>query len=313
MIIALAGGVGGARLAHGLAQCLPPEELVVVVNTADDFVHLGLHVSPDPDTVMYTLGGLADEARGWGQKGETWNFMAGLAKLGGQSWFQLGDRDLATHVERSRRLAAGESISEVTDGFAKALGIAHAIVPMSDDPVRTHMRTDAGVLPFQDYFVRLRCEPKVEGVEFAGIECAAASAAFAAAMRSPALEGIVICPSNPFVSVAPILALSGVRDWLAARKVPAIAVSPIIGGNAVKGPAAKMMAELGMTPGATAIAAHYAGLIDGFVIDRADAHAFDGQAHPRLHATDALMRDVADRARLARECLGFLATLRTAA
>jgi len=312
MIIALAGGVGGARLAHGLAALLPPEELVIVVNTGDDFEHMGLHISPDPDTVTYTLAGIADRERGWGLADETWNFMGALARLGGEAWFLLGDKDLGTHIERTRRLKAGETLSEVTRGFAHKLGIAHAIVPMTDDPVRTMVHTDAGILTFQDYFVRQQCAPVVTRIQITGGESAKPSPAFLAAMQTPALSGIVICPSNPLLSIDPILAVSGVRKLLRDRPIPAVAVSPIIGGKAVKGPAAKMMRELGMPVSAAGVADHYTGLIDGLIVDHVDANQIATSSGLAIHATDALMRDEADRARLARETLQFLSTLRYA-
>jgi LPPG:FO 2-phospho-L-lactate transferase len=302
MIIALAGGVGGARLANGLARILPPGELTVVVNTGDDFTHLGLHVSPDPDTVMYTLAGLNDTERGWGLAGETFACMAAVGRLGGESWFALGDRDLATHIERTRRLAGGETLSAIVEDFSRKLGITQTILPMSDDKVQTRLHTAEGVLAFQDYFVRRRCEPVVSGMEFAGAETARPSPGLAALMRSTSLRGIVICPSNPFLSIEPILAIPGIRDWLTHRTVPCIAVSPLIGGKAVKGPAAKMLAELGLQATPDAIAARYHGLIDGLVIDQADAN----QAFGPCHVTDTLMRDVAGQERLAGKVLHYL-------
>lgn len=309
MIVALAGGVGGAKLAHGLAAVLAPEELTIVVNTGDDFEHLGFHISPDVDTVMYTLSGLADRVRGWGQADESWAFMAALAKVGGETWFSLGDKDLATHVERTRRLRAGETLSEVALDLTRRLGVRYPIVPMSDDRVATIVETDAGVLPFQDYFVRRRCEPVVRRIRYNGAERAEPSAQFAALMRSKDVRGVVICPSNPLLSIAPILAVAGVRSWLERRDFPVVAVSPIIGGKAVKGPAAKILDELGLGASVESIGGYYAGLIDGLVIDRADATARFSSDLAVL-ATDALMRDDADRARLARESVGFLDSLR---
>lgn len=308
MILALAGGVGGAKLAAGLARALPPGELVVVVNTGDDFDHLGLHVSPDLDTVMYTLAGLANPQAGWGREGESWNFMQAMAALGGPAWFQLGDKDLATHVERTRCLRSGESLTSVTRALCGRLGVRHAIVPMSDDPVRTVVHTDKGELEFQHYFVRDRCEPRVSRIEYRKAGAARPSPAFAAVLADPALEGIVICPSNPYLSIAPILAIPGIRDAVA-RCGNVVAVSPIIAGKAVKGPAAKLMRELGVEPGALEIARWYRGLARVLVIDRSDA-----ALAPQVEALgiaaaveDALMRDDADRERLARACLARLA------
>jgi LPPG:FO 2-phospho-L-lactate transferase len=309
MIVALAGGVGGARFAHGLALCLPADDLTVVVNTGDDFRHLGLHISPDPDTVLYTLSGLADRERGWGRHDETWNFMAALGGIGGETWFQLGDKDLSLHVERTRRLAAGETLSAITADLARKLGIGSAIVPMSDDPAPTLVHTVEGTLSFQDYFVRRRCEPVATRVELGGAGTATPSAAFRAAMESPVLTGIVICPSNPVLSIDPILSVVGVRDWLTNRRVPCVAISPLIGGKAVKGPAAKIMGELALEPTVHGIARHFDGLIDGLVIDHQDSHAIAPTSKLAIHATDAVMVGEEGRKRLADETLQFLATL----
>lgn len=304
MILALAGGVGGAKLAAGLAAVLPPEQLAIVVNTGDDFAHLGLAISPDIDTVTYTLAGIANPDLGWGIAGESWAFMDQLARLGGETWFRLGDRDLATHVERTRRLTAGESLTAVTAALAAAHGIAHRIVPMADDPAPTIVHSDEGALAFQDYFVRRQCRPRLERLDFAAD--VAPSAAFSALINDPALEAVVICPSNPWLSIAPILALTGVRQRLRARGVPIVAVSPIIGGKAVKGPAAKIMAELGVPVSAAGVAAYYGDLLDGLVVDTGDRDAL-GEGEPlRLLATDTLMRDAADRARLAKEVVAWL-------
>jgi LPPG:FO 2-phospho-L-lactate transferase len=314
MILALAGGVGGAKLANGLAQILPPDGLTVAVNTGDDFEHLGLHVSPDLDTVMYTLAGLNNPETGWGHAGETWHFMAALGALGGAIWFNLGDRDLATHVERTRRLAAGESLSAITADFCKRLGIQHAVVPMSDQPVRTMVRADCAWLPFQDYFVRLKCAPRVSGFRFQGAELAEPSPGLARVLGDAALGAIVICPSNPYVSVDPILAVPRVRDALRQRRTPVVAVSPIVGGQALKGPALKMMQELGREPSALGVARHYAGLIDGLVIDRQDAALIDAieALGMRALATDSIMSDRAAQARLAKAVLDFADGLKRA-
>jgi len=307
VILALAGGVGGAKLAAGLARALSPGELTVVVNTGDDFDHLGLHVSPDLDTVMYTLAGVANPQAGWGREGETWNFMQSLATLGGPTWFQLGDKDLATHIERTRCLRSGESLTSVTRALCGRLGVRHAVLPMSDDPVRTVVHTEKGELDFQHYFVRERCKPRVSRIEYHKASAARPSPQFAAALADPALEGIVICPSNPYLSIAPILAIPGVRD-VVARCPRVLAVSPIIAGKAVKGPAAKLMQELGAQPGALEIARWYRGIVRTLVIDRSDA-----ALAPQIEALgivaaveDALMRDDAGRERLARACLARL-------
>ena len=307
MILALAGGVGGAKLADGLANALGPGELAIAVNTGDDFEHLGLQVSPDLDTVMYTLAGLANPATGWGQSGETWSFMDALEKLGGPAWFRLGDRDLATHVERTRRLAAGESLSAVTRLLCERLGLRSALLPMSDAPVRTRVRTDEGWLDFQHYFVREQCRPAVRELRYDGAESARPSPGLAVALASPDLEGIVICPSNPYLSVSPILALPGVREAVrASRNV--VAVSPIVGGEAIKGPAAKIMQELGAEVSALGIARGYAGLVTTLVIDRADEALVPAieALGMRAAVSEMVMRDAADRLRLARECVALV-------
>jgi LPPG:FO 2-phospho-L-lactate transferase len=310
-VIALCGGVGGAKLAFGLTEILPPEALTIVVNTGDDFEHLGLHVSPDIDTVAYTLANLADRERGWGLAGESWNFMAALRRLGGETWFNLGDHDLAMHIERTRRLAAGESLSRITAVLAAALGVRHAITPMSDDPVRTIVQTADGDLGFQPYFVGAQCRPVATGVRFAGVEAASPSPGFDAALIRRDLAAVIVCPSNPYLSIDPILAVPGVRRALVALAVPIVAVSPIIRGDALKGPAAKLMRELGATPGSLAVARHYGGLLDGLVIDAADrddAAALRGASIEPL-VTGTVMVTDDDRIRLARETLAFAAEL----
>ena len=307
-VLALSGGIGGAKLALGLDRVLTPGLLTVVANTGDDFVHLGLHVSPDIDTLLYTLAGLDDPAKGWGRRDETWTFMTALQALGGENWFLLGDGDLATHVERTRRLAAGETLSMVTEAFRQQFGISARILPMSDDAVRTRVRTNEGWLDFQHYFVRRRCEPAVEALEFAGAVSARMAPEVVAAFADPVLTAIIICPSNPYLSVDPILAVPGMREALHARRVPALAVSPIIAGQAVKGPTAKMMAELGLVPSAATVALHYEGLIDGFIVDTSDADvAVPGGM--RVFAAPTLMRSLDDRINLARTVLAAAAEL----
>ena len=311
MLLALAGGVGGAKLAAGLDRALGGA-LTVVVNTGDDFEHLGLSISPDVDTVMYTVAGINNPDTGWGLAGETWSFMAMLERLGGETWFRLGDQDLAIHVERTRRLASGESLSCVTSELCRTLGVRSRVVPMSDARVRTFVLTEQGELPFQHYFVRLRCEPAVRGLRFEGAADASMSEGFAEALRHPSLCGIVLCPSNPYLSIDPILNVQGVRGALAARRVPAVAVSPIVGGQALKGPAAKIMQELGREASAVEAARHYAGLIDGFVLDEVDAaQAPDIEALGlRACVSDTVMRDAASREALARRVLSFIESWR---
>lgn len=301
-VLALTGGVGGARLARGLARLLAPEKLTVVVNTGDDFRHFGLHVSPDLDTVTYTLAGLENPRQGWGLAGETWGVMAALEALGGETWFRLGDRDLATHLERTRRLEAGETLSAVAAALARRLGVAHAIAPMSDDPVRTVVDTaERGRLEFQDYFVRFGARPTVRGVAFEGAERARPAPALAEEAGSLALAAIVVCPSNPPLSIAPILSLPGVRAALRRRRTPVVAVSPIIAGKALKGPAAAVMRGLGLEASARGVAAYYGDLLDGFVVDRADAGLrLSGAA---VAETDTVMRDADASARVAETVL----------
>ncbi|MXX77226.1 MAG: 2-phospho-L-lactate transferase [Holophagales bacterium] len=313
--VALSGGVGGAKLALGLSRVLPGDSLTVVCNTADDFDHLGLRICPDIDTVMYTLAGISNRVTGWGQAHETWSFLEALAHLGGETWFRLGDRDLATHVERTRRLRGGETLSEVTAALCGALGIAARVLPMSNDPVSTVVLTETGELSFQHYFVRDACAPTVSGFRFAGIDTALPSPAFLEALENEATAAILVCPSNPFVSVDPVLALDGVEAALRRTGVPVVAVCPIVGGAAIKGPAAKMMAELGMPVSAVGVARHYRerDLLDGFVIDHADA----GQAAEieelglSTLVTGTVMETLADRERLARETIDFARGLDT--
>jgi LPPG:FO 2-phospho-L-lactate transferase len=307
-VVALCGGVGGAKLAQGLSVALPPDELSVIVNTGDDFQHLGLHISPDLDSVIYALAGLSDPVRGWGRRDETWTFMGALKGLSGESWFQLGDGDLAMHVERTWRLAEGATLSEVTAHLCRALGVAIRVLPMSDDPVRTRVLTAEGWLDFQEYFVHRQCRPAVREFTFAGAETARAQPGALAALERRDLRAIIICPSNPFVSVEPILAVRGIRAAIQQSHAPVVAVTPIIGGKAIKGPAAKMMTELGLDVSGAAVARRYAGIIDGFVIDHADP-----LPEPRRDVTffsaATLMNTTDDRLRLAHAVLQAADTL----
>jgi LPPG:FO 2-phospho-L-lactate transferase len=298
LVVALSGGVGGAKLALGLSHIVEPGNLMVVANTGDDFAHLGLAISPDIDTLLYTLAGIGNDETGWGRADETWNFLAALAQLGGEDWFRLGDKDLATHVERTRRLAAGETLSQVTADFCRRLGIASRIVPMSDDPVRTRLRTSEGWLAFQDYFVRQRCAPAVTEIDFAGAAEARANPLLIDALADERLRAVVICPSNPLISIAPILAVPGVREVLAACPVPIVAVAPIIGGDSVKGPTAKMMRELGIEVSAAEIGRRYGELIATYVVDRQDAAACGDIGVPVV-AANGLMVTLEDRIALA--------------
>jgi LPPG:FO 2-phospho-L-lactate transferase len=306
-VVALAGGVGGARLADGLAQLLPPGDLAVIVNTGDDFEHLGLYICPDLDTVCYTLAGVSNPATGWGRAEESWQALETLGQLGGPTWFRLGDRDLGMHLERTRRRRAGQPLSQITAHFCRALGIGVQILPMTDDAMPTWVYTREGELPFQEYFVRRQCQPQVTGFRFANAESARPAPGVLPALQ--AAGRVVICPSNPWVSVDPILAVPGMRAALAGR--PILAVSPIIGGQTVKGPAAKMFAELGIEPSACAVAQHYRELLSGFVLDTLDRDqaAEIEQMGLRTLVTDTWMRTAHDRMRLAKEVMQFAMTL----
>ena len=300
-VLALTGGVGGAKLALGLTRVLAPDEVVFVVNTGDDFEHLGLHISPDVDTLAYTLAGVANATTGWGRADETWHFMETLERLGGETWFRLGDRDLALHMRRRELLASGLGLDAATAALVRDLGVRHAILPMSEDPVRTRVHTPEGTLAFQHYFVRERCRPTVLGFEFAG----AATARINPRIPLTGLRAVVICPSNPYVSVDPILAVPGMADALQAANVPVVAVSPIVAGKAIKGPTAKMMRELGAPVTTEAVARHYAGLVTHFVIDQRDAASEDAvrALGMRTAVAQTVMASLADRVALARVVL----------
>jgi len=310
-ILALSGGVGGAKLALGLKHYLPAGQLTVVANTADDFEHLGLSISPDLDTVMYTLAGLNDTQKGWGLAGESWSGLAALERLGGDTWFQLGDKDLATHLMRTLALAQGKTLTEITALLTQRLNAGVKLLPMSDDPVRTMIETATGELSFQHYFVRDRCAPIVSGIRFEGIEAAQPQAEFMRLLQSDELSAVIICPSNPFVSVEPVLSLPGVREALKSSRAPVVAVSPIVAGLAIKGPAAKMMQELSMPASAQAVANYYGDLLDGFVIDESDA--FQAEAIEALGikalVAPTIMKGLRDRIDLAQQVVKFSTSL----
>lgn len=308
MIVALAGGVGGAKLALGLTNVAEPENLLIAVNTGDDFEHLGLHISPDIDSVTYALAGIENPATGWGVADETWSFMDMMRRLGGETWFKLGDRDLATHVERTRQLAAGISLSEVTNSLRCALGIRHAVLPVTDDPLRTVVLSDGARISFQHYFVKQRCEPKVDGLDYEGASAAQPLPQLLAALKVPNLDGVILCPSNPFLSIGPMLAMPELSNALRESPRPVLAVSPIIGDSAVKGPAAKIMRELGHQPSCFAVAQYYRGLVNLLMIDRSDADHAPAIRKLGMEPimTDILMRDLNDRRRLAAECYAVL-------
>lgn len=311
-VVALAGGVGGAKLADGLSRILPEGSLTVIVNTGDDFDHLGLRICPDLDTVCYTLAGLANPATGWGRDEETWHAMESLEQLGGPTWFRLGDRDLGTHLERSRLLADGITLSEVIKKFCDRWGIKHNILPMSDDRTPTLVYSDVGQLAFQDYFVKLKCEPQVSGFQFANIESAQPAPGVLESLQSANV--VVICPSNPWVSIDPILAVPGVKEALMnnSDEKNVVAVSPIVGGAAVKGPAAKMYTELGIKPSALSVAKHYGSQEMGGLLTRYVLDVLDGKLEEEIQAmglttlvTNTIMKTDEDKIKLAKEVLTF--------
>ena len=307
-IVALAGGVGGAKLAHGLAQIIPAHNLTILVNVGDDFDHFGLRICPDLDTVCYTLAGLANPISGWGLENESFNVLQAAEKLGGPTWFHLGDRDLATHLERTRRLRLGAPLSQITSDFCRVWSVDARVLPATDDNVPTLVHTEEGILPFQEYFVHQHCQPKVTGFEFANASTSKPAPGVLASLNGARL--VVFCPSNPFVSIDPILALPGIRSVLQNRResrMVTVAVSPIIGGQTVKGPAAKMFTESGIEPSALAVAKHYQGLVDGFILDKVDQRWSEQISALGIEPliTDTLMTNAGERSRLAGECVQF--------
>jgi LPPG:FO 2-phospho-L-lactate transferase len=302
-VVALAGGVGGAKLVAGLAAVVDPADLTVVVNTGDDFEHLGLSIWPDLDTVMYTLADLANRETGWGRRDETWSFLTSVGELGGPTWFRLGDKDLALHVSRTDWLRQGMRPVEVVRKLCDRLGVRHRVLPMSQDPVRTMVATNEGELRFQEYFVARGCQPTVQGFRFEGADSSSASPGVLEALS--AADVVILCPSNPWVSIDPILAVPGIQSAVADRL--AVAVSPIIAGKAVRGPAAKIFQEMGIPPSPLAVAGHYRTLLRGIVIDRADA-ALQGALEVSgvsVRAVPTLMRSSRDRHALAEATLAF--------
>jgi LPPG:FO 2-phospho-L-lactate transferase len=308
-IVALAGGVGGAKMSQGLQAALSPGELTVIVNTADDFELYGLHISPDLDTVMYTLAGIADPVQGWGIAGDTRQTLAAIAEYGRDPWFQLGDRDFATHILRSEFLRRGQRLTEASAWLSNGLGVPSRIVPMTDDPVATRIITELGTIEFQDYFVARRQTDVVLGVEFVGIDAALPTADALGAIASA--DAIVIAPSNPIVSIGPILAVPGMRQALEDMKAPIVAISPIVGGQALKGPAANMLQSLGHEASALGVARMVSDLIDGFVIDSIDRPMAPEieKLGPSVLVTNTIMGDLGDRKRLAEEVLAFAASI----
>lgn len=305
-ILALTGGVGGAKLALGLAEVLVPESLNVIVNTADDFEHFELPISPDIDTLMYTLAGINNKEQGWGVENETWSFMQSMEVLGGPTWFRLGDKDLATHTLRKHYLNAGKNLTEVTDILARRLGVKHAIFPMTDTRVSTFVETETGPMSFQEYFVARQCEPKISDITFKGIEKSQPTAGILGAIQKA--DAIVCCPSNPFVSIEPILSVPGLKQAILKRNIPVIVVSPIVGGKALKGPAEKMMQELEMPSSAQAVADYYQGFASHFVLDSLDkeqAEAIEKTGVKTL-VCNTVMKNLLDKTTLAKSILELI-------
>lgn len=306
--IAISGGIGGAKLCLGLSKLLAADELAFVVNTGDDFIHLGLHISPDIDTLIYTLGDENNTELGWGRRGESWQFMQALTDLGGETWFQLGDKDLAMHIKRANALAGGQNLGQITAELARSFGIDHPVFPMSNHPVATRVHTENGTMAFQHYFVREQCRPRVTGFDFAGAEQASINPDIANWLDDPELAGIILCPSNPFVSIDPILSLPGMRQRLQECAAPVIAVSPVVGGAAIKGPTVKMMQELSIPNTATQVARHYEDFLQGFVLDNEDAALENeiGSLGLATSVTNTVMLSLDDRVNLAQSCIDLI-------
>ena len=304
-IVVLAGGVGGSKLVNGLAQRIKPENLFIIANTGDDFEHLGLWISPDVDTIMYTLAGVNNPETGWGRASESWSIMAQLEALGGPDWFRLGDQDLALNLLRTHWRRQGYPLSWITEQLCRRFGVRQQLTPMADNVVQTILHTDQGELPFQEYFVHRRCEPTVREIEYAGAEQAETRREIVSAVRLADL--IVFAPSNPFLSIDPILALPGLARVIAATAAPKVAVSPIIGGAAVKGPAAKLMRELGLEISPFGVAQHLQHVLTGIVIDTIDIFHHPGieSLGLRTHLTQTLMKSTQDQAKLAGEVIEF--------
>ena len=309
--LALSGGIGGAKLALGLEHIFNSPKLMIAGNTGDDFEHFGLNISPDLDTLLYTLSGKSDLERGWGLANETWSFMKAMKEIGGETWFQLGDRDLAIHVERTRRLKEGERLSLITSSFCRKFGVKSQIVPATDDPLKTLVKTPKGILSFQHYFVRDQCRPKILGLKYEGSENAQPCPPLEEALESSLLETVVVCPSNPFLSIDPILAVKGVREKLKSSKARVIAISPIVGGDAVKGPTANNMRDLGFTVSACSIAKYYSDFIDGFILDKRDEKEITEIEFLgiRVGLADTVMTDLQSKIKLAEDVLRFSETL----
>ena len=302
-VLALCGGVGGAKLAYGLSKVVPPEEIVFLVNTGDDFIHFDLNISPDLDTVMYTLAELNDPKKGWGLRDETWNNLESLKEYGVDTWFQLGDKDLATHIRRTQLLKDGMKLSDITRSLSQSLGVQHIILPMSENPVQTIVKTDQGELCFQEYFVKYQCEPKVEQIKYVGNETAETPIYLKELINKNKLSGVIICPSNPYLSVDPILSIKEIKTFLLETDIPILAVSPIIDNDSIKGPTSKIMREMDIDPSVESIAQHYSGLIDVLVIDHKDTNCQPITDSMTYVADSIYMSNSEEKISLANNCI----------
>ena len=309
--LALSGGIGGAKLAMGLEYIFNSTNLMIAGNTGDDFEHFGLNISPDLDTLLYTLSGKSDPERGWGLANETWSFMKAMKEIGGETWFKLGDRDLAIHVERTRRLKEGERLSLITSSFCRKFGVKSQIVPATDEPLKTLVKTPEGILSFQHYFVRDQCRPKILALQYEGSENAQPCPPLEEALESSLLQTVVVCPSNPFLSIDPILAVKGVREKLKSSNARVIAVSPIVGGDAVKGPTANNLRDLGFSVSAYTIAKYYSDFIDGFMLDKGDENEISRIESQGIQVglAETVMTDLQSKIKLAEDVLRFSKTL----
>ena len=303
-ILTLCGGIGGAKLVYGLSQIIPDANLINVVNTGDDFIHYGLNISPDLDTVTYTLAGINDKKKGWGVEKETWAFLNQLKVFEGEDWFQLGDRDLATHIIRTTLLQQGKSLSEVTNFLKSKLGVNNLIVPMSETPVRTLIQTNEGLLSFQEYFVKKKCEPQVLSIEFSGCEEAQLPPILEKLIESKGIEGVIICPSNPFLSIDPILSIKPLKDFLINRNFKVLAISPYIKNDAIKGPSAKIAYELNKEPSPVLIDKHYEEIADALVIDHEDK-GLKEEIKMQTYVESIVMRNNKDKQHLAKFCIEY--------
>ena len=309
--LALSGGVGGAKLALGISNCIEPETLAIVANVGDDFEHLGLNICPDIDTLTYTLANLNNPETGWGRSNDTFNFMKTIKSLKGENWFKLGDQDLALHILRTQRLRSGEKLSSITRQICNVLGVKVHIVPISDDPIQTIVQTAEGHFPLQRYFVHKKCQPKVTGFKYEGSDNALANRLILEKILDINLKAVILCPSNPYISIDPILAIRGLRETLKQCKAPVVAVSPIVGGQSLKGPTAKMMEELGEVVSAHTVACHYGELIDGIIIDSSDAKLEQSIQDEgiRTCVVPTIMTSKQDKIKLAQDTLNFAATI----